>query len=154
MFSLTGRGPVVAALLHAGPVRDGDVLLDEGTGAPVRVLSVDRHPRQTGDGLLVGLQLHPDDAPAVAVGSVLVGSPGPTAQDAVAAVLAWLGAGPGAEPRWRTRVYRDAWWVAPEPRQRGDAAYLVRRGTVRPVVADGRATAARVHDELVAEQDG
>jgi hypothetical protein len=81
--------------------------------------------------------------------------PGGTSADALETVRTWLGGQntPGEmAARWQVRPYRDAWWVAPDPRTRGDSAYLVRRGTVWPVLSNGRTTAARSYEELIARQ--
>ena len=79
--------------------------------------------------------------------------PAGTSEDALETVRTWLGGrSTPAEmaSRWRVRPYRGAWWVAPEPRTRGDSAYLVRQGSVRPVPSDGRATAAATYAEMTA----
>lgn len=69
-------------------------------------------------------------------------------------MLRWLGVDPTEQDpsSWDVRPFRDAWWTAPAPRQRGDSAYLVRRGTVRPVLSNGHDTAAGVYQEMVADQ--
>ena len=71
---MTG-GPRVVGLLQEGVIRGAETLLLEDTGTPVRVLSFDLHVRQTAQGQLVGLLLHPEDAPLVTVGATLVGRP-------------------------------------------------------------------------------
>ena len=71
---MTG-GPRVLGVLLEGTISDGVTLVVEATGAPVRVLSFDQHTRSTGEGLQVGLQLHPEDAPMVTPGSILVAPP-------------------------------------------------------------------------------
>lgn len=72
LFQIPGRGPVTAGLLLEGVVRTGDVLRVAGTGNRVRVSFVDFHARQTAEGPMVGLQIHPDDAPGVAPGATLL----------------------------------------------------------------------------------
>jgi selenocysteine-specific translation elongation factor len=74
-FPRTTGGPRVLGVLQEGELHGGETLLVEATGAPVRVLSYDWHPRQTETGLQLGLRLHPEDAPMVAVGSTLVSPP-------------------------------------------------------------------------------
>ena len=78
-----------------------------------------------------------------------------TSEGALESVRMWLGSRSTPTEmieRWQVRPYRDAWWVAPDPRTRGDSAYLVRRGTVWPIPSNGRTTAARSYAELVTEQ--
>jgi len=74
-YQIPGRGPMVSGVLMEGDVRTGDTLMVAESKAPVRVLSVDVHTRQTDEGLLVGLRLHPEDASAVTAGSTLVSPP-------------------------------------------------------------------------------
>ena len=77
LFRIQGRGSVATGLLLEGVISAGDVLTVAGTSNQVRISFVDFHSRQTQEGLLVGLQIHPEDAAAVTAGSTLVtvGSP-------------------------------------------------------------------------------
>jgi len=68
-------GPMVLGVLEDGVIRGGETLVLEDGGAPVRVTRFDVHTRQTDQGLEVGLQLHPEDAPRVTAGSTLVSPP-------------------------------------------------------------------------------
>jgi selenocysteine-specific translation elongation factor len=70
--SIPGRGPVLGGLLRRGTVEAGDVLAVVGSGATVRVRSVELHRTETVDGVRLGLHPHPDDAGQVAEGAVLV----------------------------------------------------------------------------------
>ncbi|SDP52909.1 hypothetical protein SAMN05660199_04150 [Klenkia soli] len=74
--TVAGRGPVLAGLLRRGVVDAGDVLAVVGSGAAVRVRGVDLHRRETVEGTVLGLQIHPDDAGHVAEGAVLVSPEG------------------------------------------------------------------------------
>ena len=75
VFQIPRRGPVVAGVLLDGEISSGDSLMVEGTGSRVRVLSVELHTRRTEAGLVVGVRLHPEDAPLVTAGSTLVSPP-------------------------------------------------------------------------------
>jgi selenocysteine-specific translation elongation factor len=68
-------GPMVLGLLLEGVIAGGETLVIEGSGTPIRVSGFDVHPRQTAAGLEVGLRLHPEDAPKVAAGSMLLSPP-------------------------------------------------------------------------------
>lgn len=71
-FAIPGRGPVLTGLLTQGEIRNGDVLSVEGTTMSVQVSFVDFHRRQTPEGPVIGLELHPEDADRVTAGTVLV----------------------------------------------------------------------------------
>ncbi|SCX45672.1 hypothetical protein SAMN03159343_1644 [Klenkia marina] len=73
---ITGRGPVLSGSLRRGVVEAGAVLAVVGSGATVRVRSVEFHRRETVDGVVLGLYPHPDDAAHVAEGDVLVSREG------------------------------------------------------------------------------
>ncbi|MEI4270319.1 hypothetical protein TEK04_01165 [Klenkia sp. LSe6-5] len=72
-FAIPGRGPVLTGLLTQGEIRNGDGLTVAGTTTSVRVTMVDFHRRETPEGPLIGLEIHPQDAPVVTRGTVLIG---------------------------------------------------------------------------------
>ncbi|GHE11331.1 hypothetical protein GCM10011381_24510 [Klenkia taihuensis] len=72
-FAIPGRGPVLTGLLTAGQISNGDVLTVEGTSRSVRISFVDVHRRETPEGPVIGLEVHPEDAHLVTAGMVLVG---------------------------------------------------------------------------------
>lgn len=75
-FAIPGRGPVLTGLLTAGEISNGDVLTVEGTTTSVRVSFVDFHRRETPEGPVIGLEIHPEDADPVTAGVVLVSPAG------------------------------------------------------------------------------
>lgn len=71
-FAVPGRGPLLTGLLVRGQISNGDVLTVEGTSSSVRISFVEIHRRETPEGPVVGLEIHPEDAHRVTTGTVLV----------------------------------------------------------------------------------